>query len=137
MLVSLVVLALQPVPRCAIPRRTLLAAAAAPALSLPCAALASLGYTDAAGAKSYSAVQRAGENQAGMTDVEVRMSLRGAAPPPAAGEAEPEPRRGRRAMAACRAEYRKVAGVDSEASCNARVMDGDVQFILDAMAGST
>ena len=33
MLVSLVVLALQPVPRCAIPRRTLLAAAAAPAPS--------------------------------------------------------------------------------------------------------
>ena len=138
MLISLVVLAVQPVPRCAVPRRTLLVVAAAPALSLPCAALASLGYTDAAGAKSYSGVQRAWENQAGMTDVEVRMSLRGAAPPPAAGEAEPEPRRKRRAMAACKEpEYRKVAGVDSEASCNARVMAGDVQFILDALAGST
>ena len=41
-------------------------------------------------------------------------------------------------MAACKEpEYRKVAGVDSEASCNARVMAGDVQFILDALAGST
>ena len=131
MLISLLALALQPVPRFAIPRRTLLAAATAPSLSLPCAALASLGYTDAAGAKSYSAVQRAWENQAGMTDVEVRMSLRGAAPPPAAGEAEPEPRRKRRAMAACKEpEYRMAAGVDSEASCNARVMAGDVQFIV-------
>ena len=37
-------------------------------------------------------------------------------------------------MAGCaNKDYRFAAGYDSEASCNSRVMGGDVQFMLDVI----
>ena len=51
-----------------------------------------------------------------------------------------EPRGGkkRRAMAGCHdGEFREQAGYKAEADCNARVMGGDVGFILDVMDASS
>lgn len=47
---------------------------------------------------------------------------------------ESERSRKRRAMAGCKDElFRKQAGYEQEAACNARVLEGDPQFMLDVL----
>ena len=97
----------------------------------------SLGYLDSAGQKSYSQVQRAWEQSADMTQRERMLSLRGASKPTDGQEESPKAKK-RRAMAGCHdAEFRVQAGYKAEADCNARVMGGDVGFILDVMDASS
>ncbi|KAL1520369.1 hypothetical protein AB1Y20_021956 [Prymnesium parvum] len=113
-------------------RRPVLCYAAALVLPAPPAA-ASLGYVDNAGVKSYSQVQRAWEKSAEMSQRDILMAARGA------GKVDDPTResaksRKRRAMAACRdATYRSQGGAADEASCNARVLSGDLQFMLDVL----
>ena len=102
-------------------------------IGAPPASAESLGYVDSAGRKSYSQVQRAWEANAGKSQRETMLELRGVSKP-ADGAVETPKARKRRAMAACHDEvFRRKAGAESEAACNARVMAGDDQFILDAM----
>ena len=86
-------------------------------------------------AKSYSQVQRAWEKSAGMSQREIMMAARGAAKVDASDLSQESDRsRKRRAMAGCKDEmYRKQAGYDAEASCNSKVLAGDVQFMLDVI----
>ena len=92
-----------------------------------------LGYVDDSGMKSYSQVQRAWEKSATMTQREMMLQARGANPTPSSNESEKS--RKRRAMAGCHDEtFREAAGYSKEAECNARVLGGDVDFMLDAMA---
>ena len=92
-----------------------------------------LGYVDNAGMTSYSSVQRAWEKSATMSQREIALVARGV-DPEADLNALSDKGRKRAAMAGCKDElFRKAAGYDSEASCNGRVMGGDVQFMIDAM----
>ena len=105
---------------------------------LPTSAVADtgLGYVDDAGAVSYSQVQRAWEKAAKMSDREKLLAARGVAilpKDPTSGDSERS--RKRRAMGGCHDDvFRKEAGCESEAQCNRRVLNGDMQFILDVMA---
>ena len=113
-------------------RRSVLFGAATVSIT-PAFADTGLGYIDDAGMKSYSSVQRAWEKSATMSDQEKFMAARGAT---RADTSAPESAKSqkRRAMAGCaNKEYRTAAGYDSEASCNSRVMGGDVQFMLDVI----
>ena len=96
------------------------------------------GYVDAAGRKSYSQVQRAWEQSADQTQRERLLSLRGAGKPELAnGEVESPKKQKRRAMAGCHDEiFREQAGYKVESECNARVMSGDVQFMINVMDAS-
>ena len=96
------------------------------------------GYIDNAGRKSYSQVQRAWEQSADMTQRERMLALRGAGKPDLAnGEVESPKKQKRRAMAGCQDKMiREQAGYKVESDCNARVMSGDVQFMLDVMDAS-
>ena len=96
------------------------------------------GYTDAAGRKSYSQVQRAWEQSADQTQRERLLSLRGAGKPELAnGEVESPKKQKRRAMGGCHDEiFREQAGYKLESDCNARVMSGDVQFMINVMDAS-
>ena len=96
------------------------------------------GYIDNAGRKSYSQVQRAWEQSADMTQRERMLALRGAGKPDLAnGEVESPKKQKRRAMAGCHDEvFREQAGYKVESDCNARVMSGDVQFMLNVMDAS-
>jgi len=93
------------------------------------------GYKDDMGVKSYSAVQRAWESSNGKTTTEIMMAARGAVKRETDSPPESERSKKRRAMAGCKEEaYRKLAAAsDSEASCNSRVLGGDVQFMLDVL----
>jgi hypothetical protein len=96
------------------------------------------GYIDNAGRKSYSQVQRAWEQSSDMTQRERVLALRGAGKPDLAnGDVESPKKQKRRAMAGCHDEvFREQAGYKVESDCNARVMSGDVQFILSVMDAS-
>ena len=114
-------------------RRQCLAALAANALFVRASADTGLGYVDNAGMKSYSSVQRAWENSADMSSREIFMAARGAGKRDSSSP-ESERSRKRRAMAGCHDDvYRKQAGFESEASCNSRVLGGEVQFMLDVI----
>ena len=93
------------------------------------------GYVDSAGRKSYSQVQRAWEQSADQTQRERLLSLRGAGKPELAnGEVESPKKQKRRAMGGCHDEiFREQAGYKAESDCNARVMGGDVQFMINVM----
>lgn len=83
--------------------------------------------------KSYSQVQRAWEKSAGMSQREILMVARGAGRVEDSSK-ESDKSRKRRAMAGCKDDiFRSAAGYKDEASCNRRVLDGDLQFILDVM----
>ena len=113
-------------------RRQCLAALAANALVFRASADTGLGYVDNAGMKSYSSVQRAWEASADMSQREIMMAARGAGKRDSSSPPESDRSRKRRAMAGCHDDvYRKQAGFESEASCNSRVLGGDVQFMLD------
>ena len=92
-----------------------------------------LGYVDDAGAKSYSQVQRAWEKSAEMSEREKFLALRGASKPTDLASESPKSQK-RRAMAGCKdSVFQSKAGYKDEASCNARVMSGDVDFMLQIM----
>ena len=96
---------------------------------------ASLGYTDDMGVKSYSQVQRAWENSAGMSQREIMLAARGAGNVKAKGGVESDRSKKRRAMAGCKDEiFRKRAGYyKDEAGCNQRALGGDLSFMLEVM----
>ena len=73
-----------------------------------------------------------------MTQRERMLALRGAGKPDLAnGEVESPKKQKRRAMAGCHDEvFREQAGYKVESDCNARVMSGDVQFMLNVMDAS-
>ena len=98
---------------------------------------ASFGYIDSAGKKSYSQVQRAWEQSADQTQRERLLAMRGAGKPALPNGEEESPRKQkRRAMGGCHDEiFREQAGYRVEADCNARVMSGDVQFMIQVMDG--
>lgn len=116
----------------ALPRRGFLLAGLSSVL--PASADTGLGYVDDAGASSYSQVQRAWEKSSTMSDVDKFLAGRGASKPPDLSIESPKKQK-RRAMAGCSwAAFREEAGYGrDEAACNARVMDGDVSFMLDIM----
>ena len=100
----------------------------------PAAADTGLGYVDNAGAKSYSSVQRAWEKSSTMTNREIMLAARGAGNAAAKQGNESDKSKKRRAMAGCKDDiFRAAASYKDEASCNARVMGGDWQFMLDVM----
>ena len=113
--------------------------AGALACSMPKAVIAvesSFGYVDNAGQKSYSQVQRAWEQSADQTQRERLLAMRGAIKL-TNGEEESPRKQKRRAMAGCHDEiFREQAGFRVEADCNARVMSGDLQFMLNVMDAS-
>jgi len=93
----------------------------------------SFGYVDDAGAKSYSQVQRAWEESANKSQREQYLAMRGVAKV-TDPSTETDRSRKRRAMAGCKDDlFRNQAGYKAESDCNARVMSGDLQFILDVM----
>ena len=122
--------------RCVLP---LIASAITTCISMPSTAARAVdttfGYVDTAGQKSYSQVQKAWEQSADMSQRERMLAMRGAGKPTLSNGSEESARsRKRRAMAGCHdGEFREQAGLKTEAECNARVMGGDVQFILDVM----
>ena len=128
------------------PHEQLLQTAATAVLLAPAAAFGAfqeidvgtgLGYIDDAGVKSYSQVQRAWEKSATLTEREKYLQARGVLLDRPEGAA-PESARSqkRRAMAGCHdTQFRQAAGLSTEADCNARVLGGDVQFMLDVMDG--
>ena len=110
-----------------------LALGAAIAVSAPASADTGLGYVDNAGAASYSQVQRAWEKSATMTERERMLAMRGASKPADLAAESPKSQK-RRAMAGCKDDiYRAASGYKDEASCNARVLGGDVNFMLEVM----
>jgi hypothetical protein len=99
----------------------------------PVCADTGLGYIDNAGSASYSQVQRAWEKSATMTEREKVLALRGASKPADPASESPKSKK-RRAMAGCKDDiFRASSGYKDEASCNARVLGGDVAFMLDIM----
>jgi len=95
----------------------------------------SLGYADDIGVKSYSQVQRAWENSAGMSQREIMLAARGAGNVKAKGGVESDRSKKRRAMAGCKDElFRRKAGYDKdEAGCNQRVLGGEISFMIEVM----
>jgi len=91
------------------------------------------GYDDASGSKSYSQVQRAWESSSGKSQREVMMELRGASLGRKQVDETAKSRK-RRAMAGCKDDlFRREARAESEASCNSRVLSGEMQFMLDVL----
>ena len=93
-----------------------------------------LGYIDDAGKKSYSSVQRNWEKASTMTQREIMLAAKGVPSKPAGAE-ESDKAKKRRAMAGCHdEEYRGLALPGAkEAECNARVLSGDLAFMLEVM----
>ena len=143
MLLAIVVALSVPIEAMAFTRRAfIIPAATAAALTARPAAFAAttpggtLGYTDDAGMKSYSQVQRAWEKSATMSDSEKLLAARGVSMP-RDGETESPKAAKRRAMAGCSMEeFRSKAGFASAADCNSKVLGGDLDQILSAMDGS-
>ena len=99
-------------------------------LPSPSLAITSLGYMDDAGVKSYSQVQRAWEKSATMSQREIILAARGVSMGKSANESEKSKKR--RAMGGCHDElFRRRAGYAKEVDCNARVLGGDVSFMLE------
>ena len=93
-----------------------------------------LGYTDNAGMKSYSSVQRAWEKSAGMSQREILLAARGASSNANREGEESSRSKKRRAMAGCKDDvFRRQAGYETEAACNSRVLGGDPEFMLEVM----
>lgn len=122
----------------AVSRRQLLLAAGASGISCfpfgaEAAPLPVSENPDSSRYKSYSTVQNAWDKSQTMSQREIMLAARGALKPSEAGEESPRSRK-RRAMAGCHdEEFRNQAGFSAEKDCNARVLGGDVQFIIDVM----